>query len=176
MESLLKSICKHQIVISFIIKQLESEGPVEKVLLPPVQEFITCAGWLTTKTNGISQTGTVYNPLWGFLHLAIYQRAALHCRAFVPGQSDPSACVAELPTPVTPNGLLISSSALNVTERVASLALCFFEYVHPYLESNSQCKTFSVLTMALINDHTISVVSSLWMSLEKQSALKCSGD
>lgn len=63
--------------------------PVSIFWIYMLHECITWAGRLHTNLNGISQKGSAHNPLWGFLYLAFYHRAALHCSAFVSSQSDP---------------------------------------------------------------------------------------
>lgn len=99
-------------------------------------EVITWAGWLHTSTKAVSKKGSVYNPLWGFLYLATYQGAALHCSVFVSSQFDQCSSTAN-PTNNQRFVDLQRCSECNQACCQSILSLCFCEwpfYVHFLLD------------------------------------------
>lgn len=100
--------------------------PVSIFWIYTLHEFITWAGRLHTNLNGISQKGSAHNPLWGFLYLAFYHRAALHWSAFVSSQSDPRVLTL-LPCQLQLQPMLYRFPTMffNITKHAASHSLSF---------------------------------------------------
>lgn len=110
----------------------------------------------------------------GFLYLAFNHRAELHCAAFVSSQSDLSELML-LPASSSHSQCSINFEHCSCCPVTLSHSdapwkkslICYLELNTMYDEFN---RWYEWLTLALTSDHTMVVVSSLWISLEKQSA------